>query len=297
MDRLAAMAVFTNVVEFEGFSAAASRLGISRAAVSKQVIQLEESLGARLLNRTTRRVSVTEVGEAYYERCKRVLAEVEEADRLVEQLHSEPRGTLKVSAPMSFGVAHVGPAVSDFLTEYRELSISLSLNDRFTDLIEEGFDVAVRIAQSADSSLIARRLAGVRCVMAATPGYLEREGTPTKPQDLSRHQCLSYSYLAYGLEWPIFGPNGATSVKVSGPLKANNGEVLLHAARQSLGIAFLPYFLVREEIEQGSLVPVLDNYRLPELSVYAVSPPNRFPARKVQAFIAFLAGRFENAGF
>ena len=297
MDRLSAMEVFTNVVEFEGFSATASHLGISRASVSKQVIQLEESLGARLLNRTTRRVSVTEVGEAYYERCKRVLAEVEEADLLVEQLHSEPRGTLKVSAPMSFGVAHLGPAVSDFLSEYRELSISLTLNDRFTDLIEEGFDIAIRIAQSADSSLIARRLSGVRCVMTATPEYLERKGVPTKPRDLSGHQCLSYSYLASGLEWPIFGPNGATSVKVSGPLKANNGEVLLQAARQNLGIAFLPNFLVREDIQAGVLVPVLEQYRLPELSVYAVSPPNRFPARKVQAFIAFLAERFETADF
>jgi DNA-binding transcriptional LysR family regulator len=265
--------------------------------VSKQVIQLEESLGASLLNRTTRRVSVTEVGEAYYERCKRVLAEVEEADLLVEQLHSEPRGTLKVSAPMSFGVAHLGPAVSDFLSEYRELSISLTLNDRFTDLIEEGFDIAIRIAQSADSSLIARRLSGVRCVMTATPEYLERKGVPTKPQDLSGHQCLSYSYLASGLEWSIFGPNGATSVKVSGPLKANNGEVLLQAARQNLGVAFLPNFLVREDIQAGVLVPVLEQYRLPELSVYAVSPPNRFPARKVQAFIAFLAERFETADF
>ncbi len=297
MDRLSAMEVFTNVVEFEVFCAAASHLGISRASVSKQVIQLEESLGARLLNRTTRRVSVTEVGEAYYERCKRVLAEVEEADLLVEQLHSEPRGTLKVSAPMSFGVAHLGPAVSDFLSEYRELSISLTLNDRFTDLIEEGFDIAIRIAQSADSSLIARRLSGVRCVMTATPEYLERKGVPTKPRDLSGHQCLSYSYLASGLEWPIFGPNGATSVKVSGPLKANNGEVLLQAARQNLGIAFLPNFLVREDIQAGVLVPVLEQYRLPELSVYAVSPPNRFPARKVQAFIAFLAERFETADF
>lgn len=297
MDRLSAMEVFTNVVEILGFSAAASHLGISRASVSKQVIQLEESLGASLLNRTTRRVSVTEVGEAYYERCKRVLAEVEEADLLVEQLHSEPRGTLKVSAPMSFGVAHLGPAVSDFLSEYRELSISLTLNDRFTDLIEEGFDIAIRIAQSADSSLIARRLSGVRCVMTATPEYLERKGVPTKPQDLSGHQCLSYSYLASGLEWPIFGPNGATSVKVSGPLKANNGEVLLQAARQNLGVAFLPNFLVREDIQAGVLVPVLEQYRLPELSVYAVSPPNRFPARKVQAFIAFLAERFETADF
>lgn len=297
MDRLTAMEVFTNVVEFEGFSAAAGRLGISRASVSKQVIQLEESLGARLLNRTTRRVSVTEVGEAYYERCKRVLAEVEEADLLVEQLHSEPRGTLKVSAPMSFGVSHVGPAVSDFLSEYRDLSVSLTLNDRFTDLIEEGFDVAIRISQSADTSLIARRLGGIRCLMTATPDYLERMGTPTKPQDLSNHQCLSYIYLASGREWPMFGPNGATSVKVSGPLKANNGEVLVQAARQGLGIAFLPNFLVRDEIDNGGLVPVLEQYRLPELSVYAVSPPNRFPARKVQAFITFLAERFEAADF
>lgn len=297
MDRLTAMEIFTNVVEFEGFSAAASRLGISRASVSKQVIQLEESLGARLLNRTTRRVSVTEVGEAYYERCKRVLAEVEEADQLVEQLHSEPRGTLKVSAPMSFGVAHVGPAVSEFLSEYRELAISLTLNDRFTDLIEEGFDVALRITQSADTSLVARRLAGVRCVMTATPAYLERHGMPTKPQDLGDHQCLSYIYLASGLEWPMFGPNGGTSVKVTGPLKANNGEVLVQAARQGLGIALLPNFLVRDEIEKGDLVPVLERYRLPELSVYAVSPPNRFPARKVQAFISFLAERFEAADF
>lgn len=297
MDRLTAMEIFTNVVEFEGFSAAAGRLGISRASVSKQVIQLEESLGARLLNRTTRRVSVTEVGEAYYERCKRVLAEVEEADLLVEQLHSEPRGTLKVSAPMSFGVAHVGPAVSDFLGEYGDLSISLSLNDRFTDLIEEGFDVAIRISQSADTSLIARRLGSVRCVMTATPGYLERMGTPTKPQDLGDHQCLSYIYLASGLEWPMFGPNGATSVKVSGPLKANNGEVLVQATRQGLGISLLPNFLVQAEIANGNLVAVLDGYRPPELSVYAVSPPNRFPARKVQAFITFLAERFEGADF
>jgi DNA-binding transcriptional LysR family regulator len=297
MDRLTAMEIFTNVVEFEGFSAAAGRLGISRASVSKQVIQLEESLGARLLNRTTRRVSVTEVGEAYYARCKRVLAEVEEADLLVEQLHSEPRGILKVSAPMSFGVSHVGPAVSDFLSEYGDLSVSLTLNDRFTDLIEEGFDVAIRISQSADSSLIARRLGGIRCLMTATPDYLERMGTPTKPQDLSNHQCLSYIYLASGREWPMFGPNGATSVKVSGPLKANNGEVLVQAARQGLGIAFLPNFLVRDEIDKGGLVPVLEQYRLPELSVYAVSPPNRFPARKVQAFITFLAERFEAADF
>lgn len=297
MDRLTAMEIFTNVVEFEGFTAAAARLGISRASVSKQVIQLEESLGARLLNRTTRRVSVTELGEAYYERCKRVLAEVEEADLMVEQLHSEPRGTLKVSAPMSFGVAHVGPAVADFLATYSDLNISLALNDRFTDLIEEGFDVAIRISQSADTSLIARRLGGVRSVMTATPGYLERHGTPKAPQDLADHQCLSYIYLASGLEWPVFGPDGASSVKVSGPLKANNGEVLVQAARQGLGIASLPHFLVREEIAAGRLVTVLDGYRLPDLSVFAVSPPNRFPARKVQAFISYLAERFETADF
>ena len=297
MDRLAAMEMFINVVDLQGFSAAANRLGISRALVSKQIIRLEERLGARLLNRTTRRVSVTEVGEAYYERCKRVLSEVEDADMLVEQLHSEPRGTLKVSAPMSFGVAHAGPAVSDFLSLYGDLSISLTLNDRFTDLIEEGFDVAIRIAQSADTSLVARRLAPVRCVMIATPAYLAANGVPQQPQDLRGHKCLSYIYLASGQEWPMFGPNGATSVKVSGPLKANNGEVLVNAVLRNLGIGLLPYFLVGGEIETGKLVTVLDRYRLPELSVFAVSPPNRYPARKVQAFVSFLAERFETADF
>jgi DNA-binding transcriptional LysR family regulator len=240
---------------------------------------------------------MTELGEAYYERCKRVLAEVEGADLMVEQLQSEPRGTWKVSAPMSFGVSHVGSVVSGFLSEYGDLSVSLTLNDRFTDLIEEGFDVAIRISESADTSLIARRLGIIRCLMTATPDYLERMGAPTKPQDLSNHQCLSYIYLASGREWVMFGPNGATSVKVSGLLKANNGEVLLQVARQGLGIAFLPNFLVRDEIDKGHLVPVLEGYRLPELSVYAVSPPNRFPARKVQAFITFLAERFEAADF
>tara|TARA_R110002126_G_scaffold23617_3_gene82566 strand:+ start:855 stop:1748 length:894 start_codon:yes stop_codon:yes gene_type:complete len=297
MDRLTAMEIFTNVVEHQGFSAAAKHLGISRASVSKQVLQLEESLGARLLNRTTRRVSVTEVGEAYFERCKRVIAEVEEADLLVERLHSEPRGVLKVSAPMSFGVCHAGPAVSEFLTRYRDLSISLTLNDRFTDLIEDGFDVAIRIAQSADSSLVARRLTTVRCIMTATPAYLAANGVPQRPQDLGSHQCLSYIYLASGQEWPMTGPGGTVSVKVSGPLKANNGEVLLNAVLHDLGIGFLPYFLVRDEIENGNLVPVLDRYRLPDLSLYAVSPPNRYPARKVQAFISFLAERFADADF
>jgi DNA-binding transcriptional LysR family regulator len=225
------------------------------------------------------------------------LTEVEEADLLVEQLHSEPQGTLRVSAPMSFGVSHVGPAVSDFLSEYGDLSVSLTLNDRFTDLIQEGFDVAIRISQSTDTSLIARRLGSIRCLMTATPDYLELMGIPAKPQDLSNHQCLSYTYLASGREWPMFGPNGATSVKVSRPLKANNGEVLVQAARPGLGIAFLLNFLMRDEIDKGHLVPVLEGYRLPELSVFAVSPPNRFPARKVHAFITFLAERFEAADF
>ncbi len=297
MDRLTAMEIFINVVEHQGFSSASRHLGISRASVSKQVLQLEERLGARLLNRTTRRVSVTEVGEAYFERCKRVLAEVEEADLMVERLHSEPRGILKVSAPMSFGVSHAGPAVSEFLTRFGDLSISLTLNDRFTDLIEEGFDVAIRIAQTADSSLVARRLASVRCVMVATPAYLAANGVPQNPQELGTQKCLSYIYLASGQEWPMVGPGGETSVKVSGPLKANNGEVLLEAVLRDLGIGFLPYFLVRDEIENGNLVPVLDRYRLPDLSLYAVSPPNRYPARKVQAFIAFLAERFEDADF
>ena len=292
MDRLGAMEVFVQVVDCRGFTAAADRLGISRAAVSKQILQLEEALGARLLNRTTRRVSVTELGNAYYERCRRVLAEVESADLLVDQLHSKPKGTLKVSAPMSFGVSHVGPAVSDFLRLYPDIALSLTLNDRFTDLIDDGFDVAVRISQNADSSLVARRIAPIPCVMVATPGYIAAAGRPHRPDDLTRMSCLTYSYLATGLEWTMTGTDGEHAVRVSGPLQANNGEVLLSAARSGLGIALLPTFLVREDLGAGRLVRVLAEYALPELSVFAVSPPNRHPATKVRIFIDFLTERF-----
>lgn len=292
MDRLGAMEVFVNVVDSHGFTAAAERLGLSRAAVSKQVLQLEETLGARLLNRTTRRVSVTELGRMYYDRCRRVLAEVESADLLVEQLHSRPTGTLKVSAPMSFGMSHLGTAVADFLRVYPDLTVSLTLNDRFTDLVEEGYDVAIRISRIADSSLVAKRIAPVPCLMVATPEYLETQGRPARPSDLRDHPCLTYSYLHTGQDWTMSGADGRHSVRVSGPLQANNGEVLLQGVRSGLGITFLPGFLVRADIAAGRLVHVLPDYFLPELTVFAVSPPNRYPATKVRVFIEFLTDRY-----
>lgn len=289
------MEMFVNVVESRGFTAAAGRLGVSRASVSKQVLMLEESLGARLLNRTTRRVSVTELGHAFYERCKRVLAEVEAADLLVDQLHSRPVGTIKVSAPMSFGMSHVGPAVAEFLRQFPDLSVSLVLDDRFTDLVEEGFDVAIRIAQRADSSLVARRLGPVPCAMVGAPEYLNARGRPARPQDLRDHACLTYSYLATGTEWTMTGPDGSESVRVSGPYQANNGDVLLQGVLRGLGISFLPEFLVRGGIEDGRLEQVLADYSVPELSVFAVSPPNRYQATKIRIFVDYLADRYSHS--
>ena len=289
------MEIFVTVVESQGFTAAAQRLGISRAAVSKQVIHLEESLGARLLNRTTRRVSVTEVGQAYYERCQRVIEEVAEADRMVEQLHSEPRGTLKVSAPMSFGMSHIGPAVSEFLARYPQIRVGLNLNDQFTDLIEEGVDVALRITQTADSSHVATRIATVACILVASPDYLARSGMPERPEDLETHACLNYVYLSSGTEWHLSGPDGVHAVRVSGPMWANNGEVLLRAAEAGLGITILPKFIATDSLAKGTAVRVLPDYQLPDLSLFAVSPPNRFPAAKVRTFIDFLSDRFGDA--
>ncbi|MBT6118686.1 MAG: LysR family transcriptional regulator, partial [Rhodospirillaceae bacterium] len=194
MDHLAGMAVFAKVVEARSFTAAAEQLGLSKSAVSKQISRLEDRLGIRLLNRTTRRLSLTEAGAAYYERCARIVAEAEAADLAITHLQSEPRGVLQVNAPMSFGIAHVAPAIPDFLERYPELRVDMTLNDRVVDLVDEGFDVAIRIGALADSSLIARRLAESRMVAVAAPGYLQRHGAPDRPEDLERHNCLSYSY-------------------------------------------------------------------------------------------------------
>lgn len=292
IDTLSGMAVFARVVDAGGFSAAARALGVSKSAVSKQVSALEDRLGARLLQRTTRRMSLTEAGAAFLEACRRVLAEAEAAESAIGALQAEPRGVLKVNAPMTFGLMHLSGAIPAFMARYPDLRVDLTLDDRFVDLVDEGVDVAIRIGRLADSSLMARRLAPGRQVMVAAPAYLEANGRPRKLADLARHDCLCYAYLSTGDEWRFEGPEGEVSVRLDGRLRANNGEVLLAAARAGLGIAALPTFMSGPDLRSGRLERVLPDYESTAIAIHAVWPASRHLTAKVRAFVDFLAERF-----
>ncbi|MCK6454201.1 MAG: LysR family transcriptional regulator [Alphaproteobacteria bacterium] len=289
MDQLAGMAVFARVVEEKGFTAAARSLNLSKAAVSKQVARLEDRLGVRLLNRSTRRLGLTEAGRDYYERAQRILAEVEDAEQAASSRVVHPRGLLRVNAPVSFGQTYLTPILPAFMLRWPELKVELTLIDRFVDLIDEGFDLAVRVAVPDGSPLIARRLCTARHVVAAAPSYLAARGTPQRPADLARHDCLLYLYLTTGDEWRFLGPDGrAFGVRVAGPLRANNGDALRHAAAAGLGVLYSPDFLIADMLQRGVLLPVLADWRTPELAIQAVYPPGRPLGAKVRVFIDFL---------
>ncbi|KAA2213358.1 LysR family transcriptional regulator [Teichococcus oryzae] len=291
MDRLAAMEAFVRVAERGGFTAAAAELRLSRAMVSKHVQDLEEHLGARLLNRTTRKVSLTEAGRVYYERTIQLLADLAETEGAVGELQARPRGRLRVNAPVSFGVLHLATAVADYMAAHPEVTVELTLNDRVVDLVEEGYDLAIRIARLPDSSLIARRLAPCRMVACAAPEYLERRGWPRHPADLTGHDCLGYRYQARA-EWVFEGPQGPVPVRIRGRLDSNNGDVLRAAALRGAGIVLQPSFIVGADLAAGGLVPVLPGYRLPDLAIQAVYPPGRHLSAKIRSFIDFLLPRF-----
>lgn len=295
MDKLEAMNAFARVVVSGSFAEAARRLGLTRSAVSKAVAELEEVLGARLLDRTTRRVTPTEAGLAYYERCVAILAAVEETEIQVSRLHDEPRGVLRVNGPMSFGIRYLGDAVAEFLTRYPELKIELTLTDRFIDPLEEGVDVTVRIGDLGNSSLIARKLAPARRVLVAAPAYLAAHGSPADPAELGRHRCLTYGQTGAQNRWQLGSGERATSVAVMSCLCSNNGEVLLAAALGGNGIAELPTFIAGPDIAAGRLVVVLPEMSPPPLGIHAVYAPNRYLAAKTRAFIDFLSQRFGRA--
>ena len=292
MDNLTAMKVFTKVVETDSFSAAATVLGISTSGVSKGVARLEDRLGARLLDRTTRRQHLTEVGSAYYKRCTRILADVEEAELAVSQLHGEPRGKLRVNGSLAFSSIHVAPAIPAFMERYPDIVVEIILNDRFIDLIEEGFDVAIRIANIADTSLVARRLAPNRRVVCAAPEYWRRHGRPALPRDLIRHNCLSYTYQVTPNDWPFRWGGRARSVPVVGNFATNNGDCLRETALSGLGVALIPTFLAGEDVRAGRLETVLQEYEETDTTIYAVYPHGRHLSAKVRAFVDFLAERF-----
>jgi DNA-binding transcriptional LysR family regulator len=293
MDALADIAVFVRVVERGSFTLAADELELSRAVVSKYVSRLEERLGARLLHRTTRRLSLTEAGAALFEASRGAIERIEEAEGAVAQLQSEPRGRLKVSAPMSFGILHLGPALTDFSREHPRVSLDMRLDDRFVNLVEEGIDVAVRIGALTDSSLVARKLATTRTIACAAPAYLAEHGEPEAPEDLAAHNCLIYSYLSTANVWRFTAPDGRDiPVAVNGSFRINNGIVLGEAAAAGHGILLTPSFYVAPLLRDGRLKRILTNYRLPELGIHAVYPQRDHVPPKVRAFVDFLAKRF-----
>jgi DNA-binding transcriptional LysR family regulator len=292
MDKFASIRAFTKVVAHGNFSKAAQELRLSRSAVSKYVIDLERDLGVQLLNRTTRNVSATENGLAYYERCLAILAELEEADAAVTRLQAEPRGMLRINVPMSFGTLHLGPAIADFMAKHRQLQIHLLLSDEQIDPVQEGFDVTLRIAELQSSSLIARKIVAVNRVVCAAPSYLAERGTPAHPNDLRHHDCLAYGHLASGNQWKLTGPDGDHWIPIVWTLCANNGEVLRDAAVSGRGIVLLPTFIVGADLQQGTLRTILSDYKAPELFLYAIYPPTRHLSVKVRLFIDHLVERF-----
>lgn len=292
-DPLEGYATFAAVIDCGGFSAAAQRLKVTKSAVSKQVSRLEERLGARLLNRTTRRLSLTEAGQAFHQHCLRILAEAEEAELAVSHLHASPRGLLRVSAPMSFGVRHLGPALCPFLERYPDLSLEVSFDDRLVDVLAEGFDVVVRISRLADSSLIARRLAPVRRVVVASPAYVAARGMPQHPADLAHHTGLLYTLQTDLHTWPLVHADGTrVDISVTGRVHMNNGDALREAAVAGLGIILTPTFIVGDDLKSGRLVRVMPEWSAPEIAVYAVYPPGRHLSAKVRAFVDYLAEYF-----
>jgi DNA-binding transcriptional LysR family regulator len=294
MDRFENARIFAAVVEAGGFTRAAERLGLSRAAASKHVLQLEARLGARLLDRTTRKVSVTAAGRTFYEQCRRILADLDEAERAASELHNEPRGELRVIAPTNFGLADIGTAIADFIVAYPRLRINLTMNDRLTDPIEGGYDIAISVdmPRGTSSSLVARKLNTSRRILCAAPDYLQRRGTPQSPEDLAAHDCLSYSYVSVPDEWHLTGADGERVVKVNGPIVTSHRHVLRAAALRGLGIAYGPIDFFRDDLDAGRLVRVLPEHRLPEATIYAVYPVSKQLSAKVKAFNDFMAHTF-----
>jgi DNA-binding transcriptional LysR family regulator len=293
MDRLANMEAFARVAEMGSFSAAARRLRTSKSLVSRQVAALEAELGVRLLHRTTRSLTLTEEGRGYREEVVRILAEIQDANMSVSRMQAAPRGRLKVNAPMSFSFLHLAPAIPDFLRRYPDVDLDMTLNDRFVDLVDEGFDMAVRIGRLTDSALIARKLAPMRPMVCASPAYLKEHGVPSKPADLRQHQCLCNSTNTLIDEWRFIDGGGRpVSVQIKGRLRANNGDTLRVAALNGMGLVYLPTFFIGGDLQAGTLVSVLSDYMPQDAGIYAVYPHSRHLLPKVRAFVDFLAERF-----
>ncbi len=294
MDRLASMAAYIRAVEAGSFAAAASALGMSPQMVAKHVTYLEARMGTRLLNRTTRRQSLTEIGKAYYDRCKLVLAEADWADSLADEARGVPRGRLRISAPVTFGTHGLMPLVTRYLRQHPAVEIDLVLSDRFVDLIEDGFEAAFRIGPLVDSGLKARELAPFRLVACASPAYLRDRGTPSDPSDLENHECLGYANRS-GLtvnDWRFIRDGRTHAVDIRNHLRVNNATALLHAALDGFGIAFVAQDLARTPLSSGQLVRVLPDYETPSRPMHLLFHPDRRQTSKLKSFIEDVVRQF-----
>lgn len=294
MDRFENMSTFVRVVEAGSISGAADRMGVAKSAVSRRLKELEEYLGVELFHRTTRRMNLTDTGRTFYHQSVRILADILEAEHATSQAHGTLKGSLKVALPLSFGLMHLGSAISEFLQANPEIEFDLDFNDRQIDLLAEGFDLAIRIASLPDSSLIARRLAAIQSVMCASPAYLERMGKPRSPEELINHHCLIYNLIHDFEHWSLYDTEDKLiKARIHPYLKASNGEFLRDAAVNGLGIVLMPVFIVHREIESGTLIPLFIEYKYPQIAAYAIYPQTRHLSQRVRAFVDFLIRRFE----
>jgi len=293
MNKFSDLEAFTAVVETGTFSAAGERLGIAKSVVSRRISQLEQRLGSQLLHRTTRRLSLSDAGKNFYQRAVQILADLDEAEQSVTEETTELRGLLKLAAPLSFGLTHLSNCIFDFLSEHPAIELNMDLNDRNVNLVEEGFDMAVRIGELEDSTLVARRLGTIRQVTCASPSYLQQHGEPEHPDDLKQHIGLQYNNISYKRQWTYEKVKGKEIIaQPQIRIRANNGEALAAASAAGMGITKGPTFILGSLIKAGKLRTILDEYQSPPIGIYAVYPPGRLIPRRIQVFSDCLAGRF-----
>jgi DNA-binding transcriptional LysR family regulator len=292
MDQLRQMAIFARVAETGSFSVAARALGVSNSVVSKYISGLEEKLGVTLIQRNTRHLALTDIGRGYLERCLRIMSDVEEADRAASNQHAQPQGMLRVNSALSFGLRHLGPVISQYAEACSEVTVDIALDDRRVDILEEAYDLAIRVGELEDSSMIARKFASVRRVCAASPAYLSRHGTPQHASDLEDHNCLTYARGGWSEPWLVESADGPVLMEARGNIFSNNGDLLLASAVEGAGIISMPDFIVWDSIREGRLVRILKDYTFPEVGMYAIYPPTRHLSAKIRTFVDTLVDHF-----
>lgn len=297
MDKFQEMQAFVSVVDAGSFVRAADVLDTSKAAISRHVAELEQRLGVRLLNRTTRKLSLTDDGQTFYHRCSEILASVGEAESDLSSRSAEASGLLRISAPVTFGILHLAPLWGEFLSQHPKVEMDVSLSDRTVDLVEDGFDLAIRISSTPHPNLIARHLASTRMVLCASPKYLKRRGMPKQPQDLAGHDVISYSYWSSRDEWKFDGPEGQVAVKTHPRIHANNGDTCLAAALQHQGIILQPSFLVERHLRSGDLKEIIPAYQSVELGIFVIYASRRQLPLKLRHLIDFLVEAFRKPGW